>query len=218
MEIGGQYAYKIVRVIAMKKSIVLLLLMFPLLFAEDSIEVGSSQYASVKPFGAVCAYSLRYQVIVDSSEFSEAMLLSSITFFAAPGSEEVTFDEFYIDLGYCTNENLTENFNSNYVNGLKYPVLERTSPITYYYTDPTIVFDTPFFYIPANGNLVLEFAWPGGDGEIFTFASETSSFKSVAGSYDSTTGDPLPEFPHLLINGDLALEQMTFAGLKATFR
>ena len=203
----------------MKSSVILLLLILPMLFAEDSIEVGSSQYGSVKPFGAVCTYSLRYQVIVDSSEFSEPMLISSITFFPTSGSTgDVTFDEFYVYLGYCTNEYLTENFNSNFENDMKYSVLERSNPITYHYTDPTIVFDTPFFYIPANGNLVLEFAWPGGDGEIFTFAADTSNFMSVAGSYDSATGDQLLEFPHLLINGEMELEQMTFAGLKATFR
>ena len=202
----------------MKKSIVLLLLMAPILFAA-SLEVGSSQHAGPKPFSAVSTQSLRYMVIVDASEFSEAMVINSITFFPyAVDTEEVTLDNFCVNLGYCSSGYLAANFDSNYVNGLKYRVFERTSPYTFYNTDLTVYFDTPFFYEPANGNLLLEITWLGGEHEIFTFDSDTSGFTAVYGSYASQAGDLFREIPHLLINGEMALEQMTFAGLKATFR
>lgn len=202
----------------MKNSVILFSLMVPMLFA-DTVEVGSSEYASINPFSSVCSQSRRYQVIVNSSEFSEAMVISSVTYIPAPGGNaDVTLDNFCVDLGYCSSEYLAADFNSNYVNDWKYRVFERTSSFTFNDTDLTIYFDVPFFYEPANGNLVLEIAWLDGDGEIFTFISTTSGFTAVYGSYDSQAGDQYMETPHLLINGALALEQMTFAGLKSTFR
>ncbi len=157
---------------------------------------------------------------MQASEFSEAMEISSITFFKAPGASHnsVTFDELYVHLGYCASDELGANYNANYINGTKYSVFERTSPFTIQNTDITIYFDTPFFYVPANGNLVFEIAWPDGRDEIYTYFSETDGISNVYGGYDQPTGDMYAETPHILINGEMALNQMTFAGIKASFQ
>ena len=155
-----------------------------------------------------------------SSLFSEPMVISSISFFKAPGATEdrVTFYEYYVYMGYCASNELGAYYNSNYINGVKYTVLERTDPITFYDTDPTIYFDTPFFYDPANGNLLFEIAWPDGRDEIYTYSSTESLTTCVYGAYDLPYGEQYYERPHILLNGEMALEQTTFAGIKALFR
>ncbi len=159
-------------------------------------------------------------MVVNASEFSEAMVINSISFFTGPGGQtnSVTFDEFYVDMGYCANDELGDRYDANYINGTKYRVFDSATPVTFQDTDPTIYFETPFFYVPANGNLVFEIAWPNGEDEIYTFYSTTTGNHTVSGAYDSPTGNPWMEVPHILINGDMALNQMTFAGIKASFR
>ncbi len=159
-------------------------------------------------------------MIVSADLFSETMTINSITFFLAPGGfhDEVTFDEYYVDMGYCSSEYLGANYDDNYINGWKYRVFERTSPFTFYASDPTIYFDTPFFYIPANGNLVFEIGWPNGEDEFYTFSSVSAGVSCVYGNYSWETGDQYMETPHLMINGAWALEQITFAGIKASFQ
>ncbi len=157
--------------------------------------------------------------MVQASEFPEAMTISSITFDPSPGpGTEVTFDEFHVYMGYCANDELNATYDANYINGWKYKVFERTSTVTFFASDPTIYFDTPFFYVPASGNLILDIAWPNGEDEFYTYSSGTTGFTCVYGSYDSPTGDQYMEISHLFINGALALDQMTFAGIKASFR
>ncbi len=146
------------------------------------------------------------------------MTISSVTFDPSPGpGTEVTFDEFHVYMGYCDNDELGANYDANYANG-KYKVYERTSNVTFHASDPTIYFDTPFFYIPANGNLILDIAWPDGEDEFYTYSSGTGSLTCVYGDYNSPNGDQFMEISHMFINGDMALNQMTFAGIKASFR
>lgn len=154
-----------------------------------------------------------------ASAFSEAMTISSISFSPVTGTgTEVTFYEFYVDMGYCASEELSATYNANYVGGVRYRVFERTSPVTFNASDLTIYFDTPFFYVPANGNLILDISWPEGTDQIYTFSSSTTGFTNVQGAYGLPTGEQFMETPHMFINGELALNQMTFAGIKASFQ
>ncbi len=121
-------------------------------------------------------------------------------------------------MGYCATDELSANYNSNYINGWKYKVFESTTSITFYDTDPTIYLDTPFFYQPSQGNLVFEIIWPDGKGEFWVYNNIQDKNTLVHGAFDSETGDQYMERPHLLIHGDLALEQTTFAGIKASFQ
>ncbi len=158
-------------------------------------------------------------MIANASEFSEAMTISSMTFHPSPGpGTEVTFDEFIVYMGYCANDELGATYDANYIGGVKYKVYERSSSVTFLHTDLTIYFDTPFFYLPANGNLVFEVIWPEGRDEIYTYSSGTSGLTCVYGQYDLPSGDQYMETPHILLNGEMALDQMTFAGIKASFR
>ncbi|MCK5786326.1 MAG: hypothetical protein KAH54_07190 [Candidatus Sabulitectum sp.] len=145
------------------------------------------------------------------------MSITSITFNPSPPGTEVTFFEYYVDLGYCSSNELGAIYESNYVSGSKTRVFEKTSNVTFFAADPTIYFDTPFVFDPANGNLIIEIAWPDGEDEIYTYSSGTSGITCINGDYNSPIGDEFSDMSHMFINGDLALEQMTFAGIKASF-
>lgn len=159
-------------------------------------------------------------MVVDASEFPEAMEINEIEFFFAPGAAEdmVQFDEFYLHLGYCASDELSNNYQNNYVNGWKYKVYERTTPVVFHSSDPVITFDTPFFYDPSQGNLLFEIAWPNGRKEFYVYDGPSTGNSLLYGSYFSDTGDLYGLIPHLMFNGTLALEQTTFAGIKASFQ
>ena len=75
-------------------------------------------------------------MIVRASEFCEAMMISSISFVEAPSQgSEATFYEFYLDMGYCSNNELGANFEDNYIGGskqeyLREPAMQPSMPWT----------------------------------------------------------------------------------------
>lgn len=148
------------------------------------------------------------------------MTISSIAWNTVPGYDFVNFDAFYIHMGYCASDELTETFDSNYIPGSKIQVFQRTSAYTVNAVYPwtAISLDTPFFYDPAEGNLIIEIDWPNGDHEIYTFNYGTGSNSLVMGSYGASTGTVFTDAPYLQLEGELSLSQTTFAGIKATFR
>ena len=149
------------------------------------------------------------------------MTISYVALFPNSGYTRVNFTEFYMYMGYCSSDNLTENYQDNYVSGTRTTVFERTSAFTVNAVYPWtgIVLDTPFWYNPSAGNLVIEIAWPDGDDEIYTFNYGTPGVGSlVMGFYDLSYGGVFQEAPYLRFEGDYAFDQTTFAGIKASFR
>jgi hypothetical protein len=158
-------------------------------------------------------------VIVKSNEFSEPVTISSIVFDAVPGTgQQVTFYELSLHLGYCLSEELTTVYESNYASGSKKTVFETTNSITIQASSPEIVFETPFFYDPSTGNLIIDLVWPDGEGEFYSFNFATAGVSSVSGTYDDPDGYAFTDMSHLFINGALGFDQQTFAGIKASFR
>ena len=155
-----------------------------------------------------------------STEFSEAMTINSVAWFPSEGYTSVTFEEFYVYMGYCSSDQLTETFDANYVSGTRTEVFQRTSSfmLAAVYPWTTITLDTPFFYDPSLGNLIVEIQWPGGEEEIYTFNYYTGENTLVMAGYGLPTGSISPEAPYLQFQGELSLDQSTFAGIKATFR
>jgi len=156
---------------------------------------------------------------VQSDDFSEPITINSISFDAVPGTgQQVTFYELSLDLGYCCSEELSTVYESNYVSGTKARVFETTDPIVVQASSPEIVFSTPFFYDPAAGNLIIDMIWPDGDGEFYSFNFATPGVSSISGAYDLPEGDAFTDMSHMFLNGTLDLSQLTFAGIKASFR
>ena len=156
-----------------------------------------------------------------AASFSEPMEINTISFDPVPGlGTQVILDAVSIDMGYCTADQLDPVFDSNYVSGSKIRVFERTSAFTLNASTPwtPIALDTPFYFNPSWGNLVIEINWPNGSQQIYTFNYATSGVSLISGSYGAGSGDAYTEAAHLLLEGNLALNQMTFAGIKATFQ
>jgi hypothetical protein len=149
------------------------------------------------------------------------MEISSVAFKPVPGmGTSVTFVQFYVDMGYCSSDELGPNYDNNYVSGTKTRVFSRNSSYTVTATSPwtPLVLDTPFYYIPASGNLIIDIAWPDAEGEFYSYNFTTPGLSSVGGAYGEATGDTFNDMPQLLIEGVYSMGQMTFAGIKATFR
>jgi len=147
------------------------------------------------------------------------MTINSIGFDTVPGTgQQVTFYELSLDLGYCNAGELSSVYESNYVSGTKIRVFEINDPVVVQASSPEIVFNTPFFYDPAAGNLIIDMIWPDGDGEFYSFNFATAGVSSISGAYDLSNGDAFTDMSHLYINGAQSLSQLTFAGIKASFR
>jgi len=148
------------------------------------------------------------------------MTISSIAFNPVAGTgASTTFFELYVDMGYCSSTELGANYESNYVSGTKIRVFSRPSNFTVTATSPwtALVLDSPFFYDPANGNLIIDIAWPDGEDEFYSYSYVTAGVASVSGAYGEATGDTFGDSSFLRLEGVYALEQITFAGIKATF-
>ena len=157
-------------------------------------------------------------MIVQASEFEEPFTISSITFFPVPGTgEETIFYQLSIDLGYCTSAELESVYEGNYLSGTKTRVFERNSSFTVSSHSPTLYFDSPFVYNPAEGNLIIDMVWPDGEGEFYTYNFPTPGASAISGAYDIPEGYVLTDMSHLLIQGELSMEQSTFAGIKGSF-
>lgn len=154
-----------------------------------------------------------------SDDFSEPMTINSISFDAVPGTgQQVTFYELSMDLGYCNAGELSTVYESNYASGTKIRVFETTDPVVVQASSPEIVFSTPFFYDPSAGNLIIDLIWPDGAGEFYSFNFATAGVSSISGAYDLPNGDAFTDMSHLYLNGAQSLSQLTFAGIKASFR
>lgn len=148
------------------------------------------------------------------------MTIDAISFHPVTGfGTHTNFTEFYLDMGYCATSELGPVFDSNYVSGSKVSVFARSSAFTVTAAEPwtTIALDTPFFFDPADGNLIIEISWPDGDEEFYTYSYGTTGVSLIKGAYGEGSGEENYEAPHLLLEGADSFQQMTFAGIKATF-
>lgn len=147
------------------------------------------------------------------------MTIRSITFDPVTGTgEETTFYEFSVDMGYCSNSELGTVYEANYTSGSKTRVFETTTNFTIAASSPTIYFDTPFLYNPAEGNLIIDIIWPDGEGEFYSYNFATAGVSSISGTYDISEGYAFTDMSHLFFSDALSFDQLTFAGIKASFR
>ena len=148
------------------------------------------------------------------------MTINSVSWFPDVDYTRVNFTALSLHMGYCSSDNLTENYADNYVSGTRTSVFERSSAYTVNASYPwtTIPLDTPFWYDPTAGNLIVEVEWPDGNNEIYTFNYSTPGVNSlVMGFYGLSYGNAFQNGPYLKFEGTLSLDQTTFAGIKASF-
>lgn len=187
--------------------------------AAASIDVGSDELPMNRPFCGDCFQNLRYQVLFLDSELGSAATIGSISFKRSPigGEGFVEFELFRIYVARCTTDQLSEQYDQNWIDGTRVLVYDHSDvSITSGGTDEwfAVPFDTPYFY-PGADNLLIEFQWYGGAHSIYNWGWNAGVARAVTGGYGEVWGSAETAIPHLLINGMLDLAPTTFGALKA---
>ncbi len=156
-----------------------------------------------------------------------AMEVNAISFNAAPPSDpEGPYENLTVLMGHTGLSSLTETYDDNWSTS----GTTVLPPSTVIFTDVvigdwfTIELDTPFQY-DGSQNLLIEIVWSGptpvpfGQGSLYSWSWNAGENRSVSGtSTTSPTGFASTIVQMLRIDYDpLALDQTTFAGIKASF-
>ncbi|MEM1153975.1 MAG: hypothetical protein AAGI44_07525 [Pseudomonadota bacterium] len=121
-----------------------------------SVTIGTNDVGESLPFGF-----LRYQQIYDASSFSTPLLIDTITFFLADGSEDLLLFEIGYALNLSTTVSSSSSFSNSFDDNVGSDVSEFLGPGSESLTDRLsggeLTFaGNPFFYDPSLGNLLFD--------------------------------------------------------------
>ena len=134
------------------------------------------------------------------------------------GSAQGFYNSFEIYLGLAEIDELSDNYESNYVPGSRVRVYSTATQTMS--ADPdqwmTIQLDTPFYY-DGTHNLLVEIKWVGGSNMFFTYMWETGTNRGLMNKNDagSPTGTLYTRMSRLMFSPASSLEQYTFGAIKA---
>lgn len=185
-----------------------------------SIEIGTDEFPSNNPFCATCAADMRYQTLYLEDEIGTSIEIRSISLKRTlQGGVSVTLDTLEIYMGYSNGAELGTNFEDNYQPGTKQLVFWEEN-CTINAPDPNqwfqIDLETPFLY-NGSGNLIIEYAWPGGYDEVFNWNWTGNVNRSLTGGWGVVSGFTTQDCPHILLSDDLSLQNVTFGFIKSLF-
>jgi len=135
------------------------------------------------------------------------------------GNDKVHLQGFEIYMGHCASDELGIDFEQNYISGSKQLVysmadgwIQANGVEEWFYLE----LDTPFLY-NGTDNLLIDFIWTWGDEDIYVYAWESGSNRTLMGSASGATGNTETIVLHMSLEGSLELESSTFAQIKALF-
>lgn len=153
-------------------------------------------------------------------EINDAISISKIHFKRGPAGEPNTLlNDFKIYMGLCAVDSLGMNFDDNFVSGTKTLVYSANPFTVNVGVDEwfEIVLDTPYYY-DYTDNLLVEVEWSSGEYSLYTWQWEGQGTRALRGDYGAgTANEPLDDVPHLILEGELSLDQSTFGSIKAQF-
>jgi len=195
-----------------------LLVILALSAAGSSVEIGFDELPSNDPFSASCAASMRYQTLYLEDEIGTAMEIQSISLMRTmAGGSSVTLDTLAIYMGYSWDDELGTNFDVNYMSGTRQLVfweenctVNAPEPFQWFQID----LETPFFY-NCTGNLIIEYAWPDGYDDVSNWNWTDTVERSLTSGWEAETGFTTQDCPHILLSGNLSLQNATFGFIKA---
>ncbi len=135
------------------------------------------------------------------------------------GNDKVHLQGFEIYMGYCSSDTLESNFEQNYIPGSKQLVYSmadgwiQANGIGEWFD---LQLDTSFWY-NGTDNLLIDFIWTWGDVDIYVYAWDSGSPRSMFGGAGSATGNTDTAVLHMTLQGSLELKSTTFAQIKALF-
>jgi len=158
---------------------------------------------------------------------NQGMSINSFSFNASPGSDPMgPYEDFTVLMGHTTLSQLGETYDSNWSTSGTQVLFSSEIVLSGISAGNWFDFplDTPFVY-DGSSNLLIEITWngpstvPSGQGSIYTWTWTAGENRTVTGNDPSgPTGYPSPTTQYLQVEYDpLALEQTTFAGIKASF-
>lgn len=134
------------------------------------------------------------------------------------GSPQGVYNSFKIYMGLSSSDELTNNFEDNYLPGSRTLVYATSSQTMTAQPDAwmTISLDAPFEY-NGTDNLIVEIMWAGGSNMFYTYMWETGATRGLMNKSDigSPTGTLYSSMSELMFIPASSLEQHTFASIKA---
>lgn len=158
-----------------------------------------------------------------NDQVSSAILIESIGMKRSViGEPSGSFYNFKIYLGYSNLDQLGMTFLDNYISGTRTLVFSA-SPYNVNVGPNewlTTTLDTPFWYSPAIGNLLMEIEWSSeSSGSVYMWHYTAGANRAIVGAYGSPTASYAEvTLPHMMLNGVLELEPDTFGSIKASFQ
>lgn len=158
-------------------------------------------------------------MVVLDEQIGTAMEITSISWMYISLLPEAACENFTMHLGYCPDDTLDLDFESNYAPGSKTLVfsanpLQITAPGSGEWV--TIALDEPFWYNGAD-NLIIDCQWNNaGDDNSFYAAQWASGKNSCVYEYSTPqySHTRSTEVPYMILTGTLGLESETFASVK----
>ena len=165
---------------------------------------------------------MRYQMAVLDEEIVIDINLDELSWQVHPAADpSAEFADVMVYQGYCASDQLQAVFDDNYIPGTRILVYDSTTQVCSGSADEwfTIVLETPFTYLQADGNLIVEVQWsvPIDGQSFYTWGWDTGTIRSISGDYGSSTGTMSSMMVMLRFEGDLSLTQMTHSAIKALF-
>jgi len=161
---------------------------------------------------------MHHQVVVQSSQIGTAIEITSISWKYVSLDPAAVCPNFTMHLGYCAEDTLQLDFESNYIPGSKTQVFSKNPlqimGISGQWT--TLVLDEPFWY-NGQDNLIIECQWDGLSDDNSFYTSHWFAGNSTA-LHETDTPTHVHELsalvPNMLISGELYLENNTAGGIK----
>ena len=184
-----------------------------------SITIGEPELPTGDPFCGDCALSMHLEILFLEEEIGEAMEITELGWKRTPGGiGSASFTSFRIYMGYCSSDELGESFPDNFDPGTRIRVLDRPSYSISGEVEQWITqtLDTPFYY-NGSGNLIIEYEWETGTGNVYIYGWATETGRGLLGGYGSSTGSPLMLAHYQQLIGELGLAPVSFGEAKLLF-
>jgi hypothetical protein len=205
----------------MARTVVMVALALVVSYSSSAdIEIGWAQSQADLPWGAIM-FNLRYQALILEEEIGTSMTLEQIGVRRTEWGtgDSIWLENLEIHLALTDLDELTDTFDSNYDPGTRELVFSSAS----FGTTATpsgwteVLLDSEYYY-PGAGNLLVEVTYTDAVVEFQSCVWVPGALRTIwHPDPGSSTGYVLNSAPNMMLTGVLALEQSTFATIKASF-
>lgn len=158
-------------------------------------------------------------MVVLDSQIETAMEIQSISWMYMEIEPYATCEGFTMYLGYCADDTLDLDFDSNWIPGTK-TLVYSADPLEITTSGPgqwvTLELDQPFWY-NGEDNLLIDCQWNNAAGDNSFYTAHWISGDNTMVYEHNTPGyvhARTPLVPYMTLSGSLGFESETFGGIK----